>query len=116
MELARPAAARTATLLSVAAALIVATAPASAQPAPGPERPFPYAVGRRDVFLLPAAASVSLLGDLVAPEPDPLGRAELEGLSPDDVNAFDRVAARSWSGSWATVSDQIGRASCRERV
>jgi membrane-associated phospholipid phosphatase len=87
-------------------ALIVAAAPASAQPAPRPERPFPYDAGRRDALLLPAAAGVSLLGNLVAPVPNPLGRAELEGLSPDDVNAFDRVAARSWSESWATASDR----------
>ncbi|HSW29829.1 MAG TPA: phosphatase PAP2 family protein [Longimicrobiales bacterium] len=106
MARARPVAARTAILLSVAAALIVAAAPASAQPAPGPGRPFPYEVGRRDMLLLPAAAGVSLLGDLVAPVPDPLGRTELEGLSPDDVNAFDRVAARSWSESWGTASDR----------
>ncbi len=81
-----------------------------AQPAPGPERPFPYELGRRDVLFLPAAAGVSLLGHLVAPVPDPLVRAELEGLSPDDVNAFDRVGARSWSGSWGTAGDRTRHA------
>jgi membrane-associated phospholipid phosphatase len=86
---------------SLLTALLLLASPAAAQ-----ERAFPYEVSRPDVFLLPAAASVSLLGDLVAPAPDPLSRAELEGLSPDDVNAFDRVAARSWSGSWATASDR----------
>ncbi len=105
MNPARPAGARTA-ILSVAAVLILAAPPASAQPADAQPRPFPYAVGRTDAVLLPATAGVSLLGDLAAPEPKPLTQAEVASLSPDDVNAFDRVAARSWSESWATASDR----------
>lgn len=88
-------------LLLLAAALALQPLPSSAQ-----ERAFPYALSRRDVILLPVAAGVSVLGDLVAPAPDPLSRTELAGLSPDDVNAFDRVAARSWSEAWGTASDR----------
>lgn len=94
-------AAWTRALLSATAALALLSGRAPAQ-----ERPFPYAVGRTDVVLLPVAAGLSLLGDAVAPEPRLLTRAELAPLTPDDVNAFDRVAARSWSGSWATASDR----------
>lgn len=107
MQTGRIARARTLTLLSAAAALILAAPPSiAAQSAAAQERPFPYVVSRRDAILLPAALGVSLLGDAVAPEPRPLTRAEVALLSPDDVNAFDRIAARSWSEGWATASDR----------
>jgi len=101
MEPGRLGTVRTAALLSVAVASILTAFPASAQ-----ERPFPYAVSRRDAVLLPAAAGVSLLGDFAAPDARPLTRAEVSALSPEDVNPFDRVAARSWSDAWATASDR----------
>lgn len=88
------------------AALLLLALGAAPLRAAAQERPFPYSLGRRDAVLLPAAAGVSLLGDLVAKDRSPLGRAEIALLSPDDVNALDRVAARSWSESWGTASDR----------
>jgi membrane-associated phospholipid phosphatase len=95
------AAARALALLPVAAVLILLASRVAAQ-----ERPFPYDLGRRDAVLLPVGAGLFLLGHLVAPEPEPLTRAEVIALSPEDVNGFDRVAARSWSESWGTASDR----------
>lgn len=87
--------------LLVFVALALAPLSASSQ-----ERAFPYALGRRDALLLPAAAGLALLGDAVAPERDPLTRERIAVLSPGDINGFDRAAARSWSESWGTASDR----------
>ncbi|MDP2956119.1 MAG: phosphatase PAP2 family protein [Longimicrobiales bacterium] len=88
-----------ATLLQIL--LAVAALPAGAQ-----ERPFPYSLGARDAVLLPVGAGLSLLGDLVASDPSPLTREQIAALSPDDINSFDRTAARSWSKAWGDRSDQ----------
>lgn len=93
-------AARFRALVSAVTTLVLLPPYAGAQ-----DRPFPYALGRADLALLPAAVGASLLGDAVAPEPRLLTRAEVSPLSPDDINAFDRMAARSWSGSWGDASD-----------
>lgn len=87
-------------IVALAAAPVVSTAPAAAQ-----ARPFPYALGSRDAVLLPAGAGLSLLGGLLGRDHDPLTLEELAPLGPDDVNAFDRPAARNWSPTWAHRSD-----------
>ncbi|NJD18457.1 MAG: hypothetical protein FIA95_04140, partial [Gemmatimonadetes bacterium] len=93
---------------AVLAAILLAAVLLAGAPAPGAAqaRAFPYELGRRDALLLPASAGVSLAAELATPEPQPLTRSEVAALSPDRVNAFARIAARSWSVSWATASDR----------
>jgi len=76
-----------------------------APPAVGQERPFPYSLGTRDAVLVPVGAGLSLLGDRVTSNRDPLTRAEIAGLTSGDVNGLDRTAARSWSSAWGDRSD-----------
>ncbi len=92
---------RRARLLLPSLLLSVLAIPGRAQ-----ERPFPYTVGARDAALLPVGAGLSLLGELVAPDPAPLTREQIAALSPDDINPFDRTAARSWSKAWGDRSDR----------
>lgn len=101
MPLRRPSPVSASLALAFAAALLLGASAGGAQ-----ERTFPYALGRQDALLLPAGAGLSLLAEAVAPDPKPFTRAGLAALSPDGVNAFDRVAARSWSEAWGTASDR----------
>jgi hypothetical protein len=88
-------------LVSAALALVLCAYSAAAQ-----ERPFPYVLSSRDVAIVGAGAGLSLLGDRVANGRDPLTRAQVAPLTPDDINAFDRTAARNWSPNWEDRSDQ----------
>jgi membrane-associated phospholipid phosphatase len=63
-------------------------------------------VGWRDAALLPAGLGLSLLGDAVQGGRDPLTLGDIASLTPDDVNPFDRTAARSWSPTWGNRSDR----------
>lgn len=87
-------------LVPVALLTVFLTAPAAAQ-----ERPFPYVLGSRDAVLLPVGLGLSLLGYHFTQGYDPLTAADIAPLTPDDINAFDRPAARSWSPSWGDASD-----------
>ena len=90
------------------AALLLLFLAIAALPAGAQERPFPYAVGRQDALFLPAGVGLSLLGDRLGRDHDPLTLVEIAGLGPEDVNAFDRSATRNWSSTWADRSD-LGR-------
>ena len=90
-------------ILHAALAFALAASPSAAQ-----ERPFPYVLGSRDAVIVPVGVGLSLLGDHVANNRDPLTRADIAGMTPDDVNGFDRTAARNWSPTWADRSD-VGR-------
>jgi len=87
-------------LLSIALLVASLTPPAAAQ-----ERPFPYVLGSRDAGLLPAGLGLSLLGYHFTQRLDSLTAADIAPLRPDDINAFDRPAARYWSPSWGDASD-----------
>lgn len=87
-------------LLHAVLACVLLASPGAAQ-----ERPFPYTLGPRDAVIVPVGLGLSLLGDHVTNDQASLTRAEIAAMSPDDINGFDRTAARNWSPTWADRSD-----------
>jgi membrane-associated phospholipid phosphatase len=69
------------------------------------ERPFPYALGTRDLILAPAGIGLAVAGMALRDAIDPITRSEVAKLDLSDVNRFDRTATKNWSGAWADRSD-----------
>lgn len=82
--------------------LLLALFPGSAR---GQERPFPYALGKPDLVLAPLGLGLTLLAEQLV-DTRGLSVAELAAFSPDDINPFDRPAARNWSPTWDDRSDR----------
>jgi len=68
-------------------------------------RPFPYALGTRDLLVLPASFGFSALGESIAEGRRPITVQEIAALDPHDVNPFDRPATRHFSTDWDERSD-----------
>jgi membrane-associated phospholipid phosphatase len=86
-------------LISVLSAGLVAPLQAQAQP-------FPYALGKQDLVMVPAGIGLAALGLALRDATDPITLTELARLDRDDVNWFDRTATGNWSESWGDRSDE----------
>ena len=71
------------------------------------DRLFPHARGNQDWVMVPLGLGLTTLGLHLGAGADPITREEIRGLSPDDVNPFDRSAVGNWSPEWAHRSDNI---------
>ena len=88
-------------IASVCLALIGVMPPLAAQ-----GRPFPYVLSARDVVIAPVSIGLTVWGDALRDRHAPITRSEIEGLTPGDVNWFDRVATHRWSFDWDDRSDE----------
>ena len=68
-------------------------------------RPFPYALGVRDLVMVPVGLGMSFWGQSLVDGYDLIARDEISRLTPSDVNWFDRSATRNWSLEWDDRSD-----------
>ncbi len=95
-------AARACVVLALAGCALAGAARAETAPGALP----PYRLSARTDGALAAGAAVAGLGAILASgSPEPLTVGEIERLSPEDVNSFDRSATRRWSPAWADASD-----------
>ncbi|MFC1543718.1 phosphatase PAP2 family protein [Gemmatimonadota bacterium] len=93
-------------LLPGTACLAVLLSALSTNPTLAQDRPFPYALGTQDLLILPIGFGLSEWGDALEAGLDLITYEEIEGLTRNDVNAFDRVATRNWSFTWDDRSDE----------
>ena len=70
------------------------------------DRPFPYALKKKDFVLLPLGIGLSFLGDSLTGNYDPITLEEIRALDRNDINAFDRPTSYNWSFEWDERSDQ----------
>jgi hypothetical protein len=70
------------------------------------DRPFPYALNKRDFVLLPLGIGLSFLGDSLTGNYDPITLEEISARDRNDIDAFDRPASYNWSFDWEERSDQ----------
>ncbi|MFC1529878.1 phosphatase PAP2 family protein [Gemmatimonadota bacterium] len=81
--------------------LVILAGPVRAQ-----ERPFPYALGNRDLLMAPASLGLAIWGQSeVRGSLDHIAPDEISGLGRSDVNRLDRSATRNWSYCWEELSD-----------
>ncbi len=69
------------------------------------DRPFPFELKKKDLWLFPAGAGLAGLGAALHSGRAGIALDEILALDRDDVNAFDRPATRYWSTAWADRSD-----------
>jgi membrane-associated phospholipid phosphatase len=86
--------------------LLVVLSAGTAAPLHAQDRPFPYALGKRDLVMVPAGIGLAALGLALRDATDPITLTELARLHRDDVNWFDRTATGNWSESWGDRSDE----------
>lgn len=89
---------------ALAPAVLVALLALLPGPAGAQERPFPYELGKRDAVLAPLGLGLTLLAEQIV-DTRGLSVSELAAYGPDDINPFDRPAARNWSPTWDDRSD-----------
>jgi membrane-associated phospholipid phosphatase len=61
------------------------------------DRPFPYELKKRDFLLLPLGLGMTVLGESLCDNQDPITLEEIRLLDRYDVNGFDRSATYNWS-------------------
>jgi membrane-associated phospholipid phosphatase len=86
--------------------LLAVLSAGTAAPVHAQDRPFPYALGKQDLFMVPAGIGLAALGIALRDATDPITLTELARLRRDDVNWFDRTATGNWSESWGDRSDE----------
>jgi membrane-associated phospholipid phosphatase len=70
------------------------------------DRPFPYELKKRDFLLLPLGLGMTVLGESLCDNQDPITLEEIRLLDRYDVNGFDRSATHNWSPQWGKRSDR----------
>jgi membrane-associated phospholipid phosphatase len=69
------------------------------------ERPFPYELTSRDLWIGGSELGVSALGLYLLEQGDPITMEEIAALDRSSVNSFDQTATYNWSPDWGTTSD-----------
>jgi len=69
------------------------------------DRPFPYELKKKDLWLGPAGVGLFALGASLHSGHGEITLEEIAALDRNDVNAFDRPATRNWSIAWGDRSD-----------
>jgi hypothetical protein len=84
--------------------LLVVLSGGTAAPLHAQDRPFPYALGKRDLVMVPAGIGLAALGLALRDATDPITLTELARLHRDDVNRFDRTATSIGTWQWGPPS------------
>jgi len=69
------------------------------------DRPFPYELKKRDLWLGPGGVGLYALGASLHSGHGEITLEEILALDRNDVNAFDRSATRNWSITWGDRSN-----------
>lgn len=69
------------------------------------DRPFPYELKKRDLWLLPLGLGMTVFGKSLCDNHPLISLEEIRLLDRMDVNGFDRSATYNWSPEWADRSD-----------
>ena len=69
------------------------------------DRPFPYELKKKDLWLGPGGVGLFAMGASLHSGHGEITLEEIVALDRDDVNAFDRPATRNWSIEWGDRSD-----------
>jgi membrane-associated phospholipid phosphatase len=69
------------------------------------DRPFPYELNKKDLWLGAGGAGLAVLGASLYSGHGEITLEEILALDRNDVNAFDRPATRNWSTAWGDRSD-----------
>ena len=70
------------------------------------DRLFPYELKKRDVLLLSLGLGMTVFGESLCDNHNPITLEEIRLLDRNDVNGFDRAATYNWSPQWSTRSDR----------